>query len=53
MKEVIENKKLVNNVIEQGAMFQHQQAELDSLCHMVLALESRIEERGCGISLCG
>jgi hypothetical protein len=50
----METRKLVKDVIEQGGdMFQPQQAgELDSFCHTILALESRIEERGYGISFC-
>lgn len=51
MKEIIENRKLVKMKLN-GTMFQPEQAAgLGSFIHMVLALESRIEERDYGISL--
>jgi hypothetical protein len=46
VKEIIGNRKLV----KERAMFQPQQAvEPGSFSHAILALESRIEERGYGI----
>jgi hypothetical protein len=53
VKETIKNQKADESVFEQGAMVQLQQAvELGSFDHVVLALESRIQEMGYGISLC-
>lgn len=47
-----EKQKAGENIIKQAAMFQLQQAaKLGNFCHVVLALESRIEERSHGISL--
>ena len=47
MKETLENRKLVTMQLNKGVMFQSQQAaELGSFGQVVLALETRIEERG-------
>ena len=44
-KETIKNRKLMKTYLNEGIMFQPQQVEeLGSFSHMVLALESRIEE---------
>jgi hypothetical protein len=52
VKEAIKTRKLVKLELNGDAMFQSQQAtDLGSLGHMVLALESRIKDRGYGISL--
>jgi hypothetical protein len=49
---VKETVKLVKMELNKEAMLQPQQAaELGSFGHVVLSLESRIEERGYGISL--
>lgn len=44
---------MVEVYLQEGAVFQRQQAEeLGSLSHVVLASQSRIQERGNGVSLC-
>ena len=53
MKKTFENRKLVKMYLNEEAMFQsHQAAELGSFSHVVVALESKIQERDYGISLC-
>ena len=54
MKEAIESIKLVEMYLNKGVIFQAQQAvELDSVIHIILALESRMRERSCRVSLHG
>ena len=48
----MENRKLEKMGLNEGAMFQPQQeAEVGSFGRVVLALESKTEERGYGLSL--
>lgn len=54
VKETIESKKAGKNVSERGVqnVFHPQPIDdLGSFSHMVLALESRIQEMDCGITL--
>lgn len=54
MKGTIENKKLVQMYLKEEVKFLPKKAEeLVSFGHVVLAVDSRTEERHCGISLYG
>lgn len=52
VKETINNRKWVQMKLNKGTKFQsHQAAELGSFSPLVLALESRLKERRCVVSL--
>lgn len=44
MEENIENRKLMTMYLNEGDVFQPQQAELISFGHVVLTLQSRMQE---------
>lgn len=48
MKETIKNRKLEEGVLQREGHVPAQEAELCAINHMILALQSRLEERGCG-----
>ena len=47
----MENKKLVKMYLNEGTVFQLHLPELDSFCHVMLVLESKIQERRYAIFL--